>query len=266
MKKNSILFLSAVFITANLLFSGCDKPDPDCQPQLCQIVKLTNQDPLYGNYTADFEYDAKGTPLRINHIPTATGATNYLFRHDQQNRVTDAIGAYHNGNYGDLFEFWHRFKYDGRNRVIQDSSFYSGIIGDNPIKIPDVPILILVTTFQYDSHNRVISLNEVQEFGVRNQYFYYNNMGNLDSVVTKHGDDPQYVDVYGNYDNKVNFHLTNPLWQFMDRDYSLNNSLNATAFNKYGLPTHIASKGKDYLHPTFLTYLIGTLDIQYSCK
>jgi hypothetical protein len=262
MNKYSIPML----FTAILLFAGCNKPDQD-YPQLCQILQLTNHSRYdFDDYTATFEYDSKGTPLRITRATTATGATNYLFRHDSHNRVSDVIGSYREGAYGDYFEFWHRLKYDAKNRVIQDSSFYTGIIDNNPAQVPGVSLLVLVYTFQYDAQNRMIKYNERQELGYQDRYFYYNKKGNLDSTVTKRDDGYQYTNEFGNYDDKVNIHRTNPLWQYLDRNYSSNNSLNTITSNKYGLPTTIGATSIKDNTPYFLTFSVDNLDIQYSCK
>jgi len=251
-----------------LMIVACNKHDQDCYPQRCHITKLTNSDPLYGNYTAIFSYDANGTPLRITRDRPITGSPNYIFRHDLHNRVTDVIGPYDAGNNGDVFEFWYRLKYDNRNRVIQDSSFYFGIIGPNPENFEEHAYTIEVTTYTYDSQNRVIKTEEFQEGYAPDQHFYYyNNSGNLDSVVSKNGNDgSSYTTAYPHYDNKINFRRTNTLWQLLDRNYSVNNELNAVAYNRLGLPTRIEEYVSHYSRQSFLRFLLGNVDVEYSCK
>ena len=266
MKKHVLILRYAIMFAIALLFQNCSKPDQD-YPQYCQILQLVNHSRFtFDNYTADFQYDSKGTPLRITRTNTGTGTPNYLFRHDKYNRVTDIIGSYGNGDNGDIFEFWRRLKYDAKNRIILDSSFYSGIIGNNPIKIPGVSQLILVYTYKYDAQNRIIKYNEWQAGGYQDRYFYYNNKGNLDSTVTKRDDGNQYTNVYGNYDDKVNIRRTNPIWQYLDRNYSTNNSYNTMTSNKYGLPTTIGATSIKDNPVYFLTFSVDNLDIQYSCK
>jgi len=42
------------------------------------------------------------------------------------------------------------------------------------------------------------------------------------------------------YDDKINYHRTNRVWMFIDRDYSVNNPVIATyEYNDFGLPTRI---------------------------
>jgi hypothetical protein len=258
----------AAIIAATLLFTGCNKhdPGPDCYLQSCRISQLQNEDLSYGNesYTADFEYDAKGTPLRITRSDVRTGGPNYLFRHDAKNRVTDVIGCYGSGNDGDYFEFWHRLKYDAKNRVYRDSSFYVGIVGPNPVKVPGVEQIIIVNNYTYDTQNRIIRAAESDLY--RDYHYYYNNRGNLDSVRQRDYT-LEYTVAYGTYDNTVNYHRTNPLWQFLDRDYSQNNAATVSAVNKYSLPTTVAYSRKDYYYPYFLkTLYLNVAHLKYSCK
>ena len=49
-----------------------------------------------GLLTYDFEYNAKGDPIRINSSFVATGYPRYEFRYDKQGRLSDYIGPYNN--------------------------------------------------------------------------------------------------------------------------------------------------------------------------
>jgi hypothetical protein len=249
-----------------MLFTGCSKHDlcPDWSLQSCQITQMQNSTDstnYVDNYTADFQYDAKGVPLRIIRNPVATGATNYTFRHDNQNRVTDVIGSYGDGSDGDNFEFWFRLKYDAKNRVYKDSSYYVGIVGPNPIKIPGVSQIIIVNNYTYDAQNRIIRAAEEDFF--RDNHYYYDNRGNLDSIVRI-----GYTVVYGQYDNTVNYRRTNPLWQFLDKDYSQNNAATVTTVNQHGLPTAaiFPSDNKGFYYAKFLTFYQNSTRFKYACK
>lgn len=266
MKKDFLALRCAIVFAIVLLFSDCSKPDQD-YPHYCQILRFVNTSTeIYNNYTADFQYDSKGTPQRITRTNTGTGMPNYLFRHDKYNRVTDVIGSYGNGDNGDVFEFWYRLKYDAKNRVILDSSFYNGIIGNNPGPIPGVSLLILVHTHEYDAQNRIIRSHRQESSGYQDRYYYYNHKGNLDSTVIKWDDGSQYIAQYGNYDDKINIRRTNPLWQYLDRNYSKNNSFNTITSNRYGLPTTVEAPAVKDNPVYFLTFSIDNMNIQYSCK
>ena len=43
------------------------------------------------------------------------------------------------------------------------------------------------------------------------------------------------------YDNKMNINRTNDIWQFLSRDYSVNNPFTAAAYNTARFPTTISS-------------------------
>ena len=171
------------------------------------------------------------------------------------------IGSYGNGGYGDTFEFWHRLKYDAKNRVFKDSSFTFGLIGPNPeVLRPDIPLNIYVTNYTYDAQNRISRLTSAELLW--DHRYYYNNKGNLDSIARNN-----YTFVYADYDSTVNYRRTNPLWQFLDRDYSQNNAAMVSAVNKYGLPITIAYDTKIYSSSTFLsTFLLGEVTFKYACN
>jgi hypothetical protein len=68
------------------------------------------------------------------------------------------------------------------------------------------------------------------------------------------------------YDDKMNWNRTDPFLQFIDRDYSKNNPVGASSYNKYGLPL-------EYLRasPGGWSLIIGTLNFSnprftYTCK
>lgn len=80
-----------------------------------------------------------------------------------------------------------------------------------------------VSDYEYDSHNRMIR----RTVGGSSITYAYNAQGNL--VTNVYGDSLH-------YDNKVNFNRTDPVLQFINRDYSVNNPIGASSYNAYGLP------------------------------
>ena len=258
-----------------LLLSACNKhdPTPDNSPQLCQITKMDNKYSSNGSYLALFEYDAKGNPLAIT-IPDPEFPTqDYRFRHDKQNRITDIIYGYFTGTLTNRFSKWQRLKYDNKNRVSIDSIYYGGMVGDNPIIVPDIYSFIHVAYFTYDAKDRIIKETDTYryqsmgELSYRDILYYYGPGGNLDTVQYgvphSNGASTQY---YKGYDSLVNIRRTNPLWQFMDRDYSVNNAIVTSAPNKYKLPTKMVGTRADQ-HLYFLDLgATSVMDIEYACK
>lgn len=249
-------------LSALLLITSCTKHDWDPFASTCQITQLNNE-----YFTATFYYDAKGIPLSIIRTDVATGAPNYLIRHDRFNRITDVINPYSDTSHGAIFENWHRFAYDAHNRIIRDTVYNFGSIGNDPSPRPDGPQLVpYITRFEYDIQNR-IKRTYVDDTYFRESRYYYNLTGNLDSVSNRYSDTYtsfQYTTVYGNYDDKVNLRRTNPLWQFLDRDFSRNNAVNTAYYNERGLPTQIDYTNKQ--NAGFLNFLQGIFNVQYKCR
>lgn len=256
---------------AILLFLSCHKDDqqPNNPPTSCQILQMKNTNVRgdtgeFPEFTADFIYNTHGDPIRIVNSHVGVSRPNYLFRYDQKNRVTDVIEYYASSDYGQPFELWRRLKYDVKNRVIKDSVYSMGRIGDNPSDYDPRPGGAVENFYTYDSQNRIIRSFDEGHWETK---FIYTSQGNLDSLIqrsTKYFTDVISLTHFAGYDNKVNFRRTNSIWQFLDRDYSVNNHYNTTAYNKYNLPTHLVMIDPAY-HNKFLKFYISTVDIKYTC-
>lgn len=259
----------SIFV-AMLLLSSCHKDDlpPKNPPASCQILQIKNTEVRdtggeFPDFTADFTYNAKGNPIRIVHADPKVAMPNYLFRYDQQNRVTDVIGYYNSSEYGQPFEMWYRLKYDAKNRVIKDSAYYTGRIGDNPYDYDHRPGTPSENFYTYDAQDRIIRSFDEGHWETK---FIYTSQGNLDSLIQSTLYYPGVINTthFAGYDNKVNFRRTHPIWQFLERDYSRNNHYRTTVSNKYNLPNHLVMIDPAY-HNEFLKFYLSTLDIKYTC-
>ncbi|NLR65809.1 hypothetical protein HGH92_15960 [Chitinophaga varians] len=93
--------------------------------------------------------------------------------------------------------------------------------------------------------------------------YSYNSSGNawkIQSIleeITSMGIPSDTTVTYPTYDNKTNFHRLHPLWQFIDRNYSRNNSGSISSYNNAGLPTELSAPalilGIPFQH-TFIRY------------
>ncbi len=112
-----------VVITA-LLLAACEKedhhPPTGGRPQ-CRIQQLKGDLGSSLLDSASIAYNAKGDPVSVTKSTPTTGHPNYLFRYDAHRRLTDFIGVYYDGVH---FEFRHRYGYDGKNRIVQDTPSY----------------------------------------------------------------------------------------------------------------------------------------------
>jgi|ERR1044072_6906040 hypothetical protein len=215
-----------------------------------------------------FKYNSYGNPVSITRITNAGGTADYLFRYDDQQRLTDYAGPCQDG----LFESWHRYYYDNSKRIAGDTVYYFGRVGDQgPLPDPgaakpyDKLPVGQTDRYEYDQENRIIkvirSFSEGAELSIQ---YTYNEAGNLEKRYTAYSASPDlnYSTVFGPYDNKVNMHRTHPIWQFIDQDYSRNNPFTADAYNAQVLPLKISS-GKADADQAFLLINYGTLEIEY---
>lgn len=267
MKTFTTFSCRLLFCTA-LLYS-CNKPDyPLPHAPKCQITQLKGE--ILFNDSILITYNNKGNPVSMTRTHVGTGAPNFFFRYDRNNRLTDIIGAY-SGNV--QFETWHHYVYSnnysnniyGNNlRPITDTVYTFGVIGTGPLP-EQIFHGVKYTDFSYDRYGRIIVAKEVEIRPIpdsRELRYYYNAAGNLVSLATTY---PQGVDSINviNYDDKINAHQTHPIWQLIDRDYSINNPFTAVSYNNFGLPTVIGGKESagDFLGYDF----VGELKIDYNC-
>lgn len=251
MEKMYPFYLLCCTASLMIAFAGCNKleerldEDPLATLDQCQVSAMAY------SYSSDtigvtITYNKWGDPVRVMQTLTGTGHPDGIFRYDNKRRLTDYIGAYDN----DFFEFWHRYVYDKKDRVIRDTTYFFGVIIDGE---PDYAYDMAIITYEYDQYGRIVHTSQ-EWFDYPGHpletYYSYDGKGNL-------------VIPGVTYDDKVSIHRTNSIWMFIDRNYSLNNGY-ATAWNGNGLPTNM--KLND-LGGRFAGFYYGRLDsIRYQCK
>ena len=173
--------------------------------------------------TIDFFYNQMGNPTRMTHKKDI--GENALFRYDRSNRLSEYINIYPNG----AGDYWHKFTYDQvrADRIIADTAFRDFFSSNGQlVDYNDIDL----TTFKYDSIGRIIQTKEyvLGDTIVRN--FAYDSKGDL-----------QYPGAL--YDNHPNVHLTNKIWMFIDRLYSINNPVDQESYtyNSSGYPKTISN-------------------------
>jgi hypothetical protein len=252
MKKELCFGIMTFMVAALFILPGCKKitqPGVGC----CNIKRFAYAGSPLGvgrltNDTMWFTYNASGNPVSGIRAFPSTGYPNFLFRYDHFNRLTDLIGVY-GQSIADGVESWIKYFYDGRGRIISDSIYGLPLIVNGRPTIAQFTSPS-VTAYEYDSEDRI---NKVSW-----QHF-----------VTTYSYDPHGNLVGPSYDNKVNFHQTNKIWMFIDRDYSVNNPITASyTYNAVGLPTRIVPFAGTVGH--FMTVAGTSLefsaaDIEYDC-
>jgi hypothetical protein len=253
MKKS---FVGIAILIAIALLPGCKKvcdileDNPEADIKQCPILQFRYNEGFSPD-TINFTYNAWGDPVKgIRRLPK-TGAPNYSFKYDWRKRLTDYIGLYVPGNGA---EFWHKYYYDAMDRVVLDTNFiFTQIVGGQPVGY----LYFSVTYYTYDSHRRIIKDSTV--FSVTPPY----SSGGLILNNYSYGADGNKVGP--TYDSKINYHRTNKVWMFLDREYSLNNPFTAVSYNSTGLPTKVSLPS----HGPFQRFLTSSFtegEFTYGCK
>jgi hypothetical protein len=167
-------------------------------------------------------YNEFENPTFVSAPLPSTGHPFRVFEYDHWNRLREYRGEYGNG----LFEFWHFYGFDNNGRIGVDTNYVFGTLGEQPTDYFNRSI----SQITYDNWGRIIKVTTTYLIGTPTEENYsYDASGNL-----------IYPAAWGiTYDNKQNLNRTNDIWQFLNKDYSMNNPFMADAYNTTGFPTII---------------------------
>ena len=250
-------YSSKVIPTFAVLFLvACQKevdvfPDIIKSDKFCQISKIRFNDPS-GSYDGLFYYNSKGNPDSVKFDLVGTGFPNIFFVYDNK-ELTDAKLVYSNGTY----EVWHRYGYTGK-MITTDTAYTFGNSNIDPE--PNNFISKRINYIEYDIEGRIVRETEDYIFpemeSVVRTYVYDDN-GNL-----------QVPGVDLQYDDRVNFHSLHILWQFLGRDYSENNPIEATSYSEFGLPLVFDAPPSEFSKYRFAggSRSLEKSVIKYDCK
>lgn len=252
MKSHCLPGIGIISMIVMLSLPACTKPpietdtrDGNNVYKNCRVTQIS------GSYAGprQFSYNSNNDPVSGNVATPSTGNPNFAFRYNNQGALVEYSGPYSDNT---SFEFLHHYGYQ-QHRITTDTLYIFGSYS-NPEKSYSKRIKYL----QYDQLNRVATDSEVYIYpytGTTVFRYEYNQDGNLVN------------DSYNGYDGKMNPHRTNKVWMFIDRDYSLNNPITATAYNSSGLPLSITLNTKTYDKFMFgYGYYNGTVTIAYDCR
>ena len=240
------LFVVTALFTVSFIHS-CKK-HVDCKIEdlrLCSIKRVILLG-TYENDTATFYYNALGNPTKMLVTNVHTGNPNYEFKYDALNRLSQFIGVYENG----FTANWVMYTYGAGGRITVDTTYtfaaYNG--GTYPTDYWGKRI----NRYTYDAAGRISRIDTEQLLPAAaptSTTYNYDGDGNLirPGVV---------------YDDKINFHRTHSIWQFVDRDYSQNNPMTAVTYNPY-LPLQF--RGPAAPINSFLHFPINQSDFIYNC-
>jgi|GEM_PF-1260565 len=202
--------LAVLFLT---FFVSCKKNEIclKCIPPGMTSTKILR---YYGDWYTDsltlmgtITYNKLGDPVSILKSPhPVEGNVDCIFWYDKKGRLSDYIGVYTDH---ENYEFWYHYYYDKSDRIAVDSIYIFGSMKNNkPNKMAERG-----TAYQYDDMGRIVKATERDWDGQHawDQTFEYDERGNLKPYYTTQ------------YDNNYNPLLLHKVWQFIARDYSVNN-------------------------------------------
>ena len=251
----NIALLAAVFVVFFVV--GCTKNDMVLEDSIsttvenevttadlnkCKIRRIyVGSEEFPYEYTGLFSYNKAGNPYSI----LFTGhVRDYYFFYDSKNRLTSHIEYV----YGIAYR--HYYRHNTIGQIIIDSAIYPGSdLRDTSIRVSHI---------EYDSRGRVVKetiVNTYSNDGIleptRRPTYTYDNRGNIGVIGWKSS----------SYDYKINPLRQNPIFQFILRNYSMNNAAKQKRYNSLGLPTTLTVSND----PFFGGYL-GATKIIYDCQ
>lgn len=246
----ALLTLSGV-----LLFVGCSKGDitssdalsttisndataPDLSKCKIRRIYMGPADDPYA-YTGLFSYNKAGNPYSIlfNGAPT-----QYYFFYDSKGRLIE----HRELAYG--LTFRHYYKYNANGQILIDSTVNPGSDARDTT--------ISVSTIEYDFKGRIVKETIVSwdtkdlVKSTRRPTYTYDNRGNLGVNGWKSS----------SYDYKINPLRQNPIFQFITRNYSMNNAARQPKYNSKGLPLSLAPNNDNFFG------FVEIIKIIYDCQ
>jgi hypothetical protein len=234
MKKESIFILVAM--AAGMVFiSSCQKelknlnddtlstPLPSTT-SYCRINSFLTSGSSAGGGADEWfiQYDQFENPTSITTFHPIFGRANHTFKYDHWHRMIEWRQEVPNG----LFQEWHFYGFDNNGRIANDSAFYMGQISDPR----NTAVFANYYTLEYDNQGRIIRQ------GQRSKNDNFTSVFWSDFLYDGHGN----LIIPGvTYDDKINMNRTNDIWQFLLRNYSMNNPFMAGVYNIEGYPITI---------------------------
>lgn len=247
-----------VALTAILISAACTKTDlkddgsisqqvssdvivtPDLSK--CKIRRIHQVD-FNGPTTALFSYNRVGNPYSVLYSDGGTGVHDHYFFYDAKNRLTE-----YRLTWGGYIHQRHFYWHNSINQIVKDSAVYRNCCG--PIEA------INVSTLEYDAKGRIVKETIVNKYNAdgpllptHRPTFTYDSRGNLAVAGWKSS----------SYDYKINPLRQNAIFQFIHRNYSMNNAAVQPKYNSLGLPLSMKPTNDSFFNE------FETLRVVYDC-
>lgn len=220
----------------------------------CRIKQIIVKPEEEKDKSGIFTYNSNGDPASYTPTGYGNGSLKYEFRYNAAGNLTDYIG-YNPTLRPASCDFWIKYSYDNRNRIVGDSVYYNCNYGPT---LTSFAKHVGATEYEYDNKNRISKVIYRQFYnnvpnGVTGYYkFEYNESGNL-------------VTPGATYDDKTSIYRTSKIWMFLSRNYSVNNLQPALRYNANGLPAAFSAPAARGAHMRMLEFDLADCEILYEC-
>jgi hypothetical protein len=220
------------------LESSSDAVGPDLSKCKIRRIYQQNRDGVSG-ISAVFTYNSVGNPYSVYYEGGEVPNQHY-FKYDASKRLTEWV------------QWWgtqewehHYYKYNAKNQINIDSAVSMDAIG--------IPHRSNLSTIEYDAQGRVVKETIVNLTNdgdpiapTRRPTYTYDSRGNLGVAGWKSS----------SYDNKINPLRQNPIFQFIFRNYSMNNASVQPKYNSTGLPLSSTHNNDQFFNHVEVTKII----------
>jgi hypothetical protein len=230
----------------------------------CKLRYIIHPDDIDGALvTGLFTYNAAGNPYSVTYEdrPGKGMQRNHYFYYDKLNRLSQYRTGY--GPNDPVEAVWHRYGYNSSNQIIVDSTITPGwkyeIDGQTYIYPESI---WKISTITYDVQGRVVKevIKDVSAGTTRYPTYTYDSRGNVAVSGWRSS----------SYDYKVSLFRAHPVFQFVHRNYSMNNAAQQPMYNSKGFPLSLKPQNDQFFnsYPTNNTwgYIGGIERIVYDCK
>jgi|SRR5688572_18482521 len=252
----------AMPLITTILLTGCVKSDLSNSQSLtatissdgvlphlskCKVRRIYQDDGTgFGvRVTALFTYNHAGNPYSVVYSNEGTGVHNHYFFYDSQQRLTEYRQAYVT-----FPVVRHFYKYNSSNQIVRDSTVHINA-GNTEINT------IHISTIEYDALGRVVKETIVNTYNAngllqptRRPTYTYDSRGNVAVAGWKSS----------SYDYKINPLRQNAIFQFIFRNYSMNNAAVQPKYNSLGLPLSMKPSNDRFFNA------IETSKVIYDCQ
>ena len=163
----------------------------------------------------------------------------------------------------------HHYAYEVKKIVRDTVRVFGTIVNGQPVEDEQYAPYTTIHHLQYDSYDRIdedsFNFSNIPTTLTKSITYTYNVAGNLSRVTTIIPEVNHTEEInYSGYDSRLNIHRTNKIWMLIDREYSVNNPIQAENYNQFGLPLKFRSPGSNY--PFVYGHNISNSDFKYECK